>query len=110
MRISVLSLRRRANRAVVLGTTVMTLLVPMTSANAETWTPDRRLRDSRITESSGLVASRQHRYVMWTHNDSGDAARVFAVGGKGRTRAIVSLSGVRPRDIEALTTRRTSRG
>jgi hypothetical protein len=47
--------------------------------------------------------------VLWTHNDSGDSARVFAVGRRGRTRAVVSLSGIRPRDIEALTIRSTPR-
>ncbi len=32
-----------------------------------------------IDESSGLSASRAHRGVLYTHNDSGDSARVFAV-------------------------------
>ncbi|HEV8325713.1 MAG TPA: hypothetical protein VG389_29150 [Myxococcota bacterium] len=32
-----------------------------------------------INESSGLVASRAHPGVVWTHNDSGDAPRLFAV-------------------------------
>lgn len=32
-----------------------------------------------ITESSGLVRSRTHPGVFWTHNDSGDTARIFAV-------------------------------
>ncbi|MCA9587781.1 MAG: hypothetical protein KC657_20800 [Myxococcales bacterium] len=32
-----------------------------------------------ITEASGLVASRRHADVVWTHNDSGDVARVFAL-------------------------------
>ena len=109
MRNSFLSAHRRASRALVLGTAVLAMVAPMTSANASTWEMNRRLHDSRITESSGLVASRQHRRVLWTHNDSGDAARVFAVGRSGRTRAVVSLSGIRPRDIEALTIRPSQR-
>ncbi len=32
-----------------------------------------------ILESSGLVKSRIHDDVYWTHNDSGDSARLFAV-------------------------------
>lgn len=37
------------------------------------------LDDWAVVEASGLVASRVNRGVFWTHNDSGDYARVFAV-------------------------------
>ncbi|MCF2529445.1 hypothetical protein [Yinghuangia soli] len=60
------------------------------------------MRDERITESSGLVASVQHPGVYWTHNDSGDEPRVFAVGADGKTKAVVTLQGVSPRDWEAV--------
>jgi len=89
---------------------VLALAIPAPPAGAATWSVDRTLHDSRIIESSGLVASPQHSGVLWTHNDSGDSARVFAVSSGGNTRAIVSLSGVYPSDIEALTLRRTSKG
>ena len=47
---------------------------------------DFRLVDGRITESSGLALSRRHPHVVWTANDSGDGARVFAVDTRtGRT-------------------------
>jgi hypothetical protein len=36
-----------------------------------------------IDESSGLVKSSVHRDVYWTHNDSGDRPRLFAVTDKG---------------------------
>ena len=33
----------------------------------------------QINEASGLAASRLHPGVLYTHNDSGDRARIFAV-------------------------------
>lgn len=44
--------------------------------------------DIRINEASGLAASRLHPGVLYTHNDSGDRARIFAVDSEdGRTLA-----------------------
>lgn len=37
------------------------------------------LDGSDLVEASGLVASRVHRGVLWSHNDSGDTPRVFAI-------------------------------
>jgi hypothetical protein len=45
--------------------------------------PAGRLDFEPIAESSGLVASRVWPGVFWTHNDSGDEARIFAVDGRG---------------------------
>ncbi|WP_236243075.1 WD40 repeat domain-containing protein [Streptomyces sp. CC228A] len=61
------------------------------------------LKDPRITESSGLAASRAHPGVYWTHNDQ-DEPRVFAVDSRtGETVATVTLRGVgKPRDMEAV--------
>lgn len=50
-----------------------------------------RLTDKRITESSGLVASRRNPDVLWTHNDSGDGPYLFAIDRKGRTLARFTL-------------------
>jgi hypothetical protein len=69
-----------------------------------------RIDDPRVVESSGLVASRRHPGVLWTHNDSGDAARLFAVGRDGRVLATLRLAGVRARDWEALALGRDDRG
>src|SRR3990170_1446604 len=63
-------------------------------------TVDRTIRDDRITESSGLAASRKYRGVLYTHNDSGDGPRIFAIGPHGHTRAVLSLSGAGARDWE----------
>ncbi|RZS87506.1 hypothetical protein EV189_2937 [Motilibacter rhizosphaerae] len=63
------------------------------------------LQDKRITESSGLVASPRHPGYVWTHNDSGDTARLFALDGKGRTVGVWRLAGVQARDWETITAR-----
>lgn len=36
-----------------------------------------------LVEASGMVASRRNGGVLWTHNDSGDIARLFAIGTNG---------------------------
>src|ERR671936_3018212 len=69
-----------------------------------------RIDDPRVVESSGLVASRRHPGVLWTHNDSGDASRLFAVGRDGRVLATLRLAGVRARDWQALALGRDDRG
>ena len=56
--------------------------------------------DPRITESSGL-ASASTDGIVFTHNDSGDAARFFAVDvATGETRTVYELPGVQARDWE----------
>ena len=57
-------------------------------------------QDPRITESSGLVSSSTADGLVFTHNDSGDDARVFAVDGRGRTVTTYVLPRVRARDWE----------
>jgi hypothetical protein len=62
------------------------------------------MTDSRITESSGLVASRLHKGVYWTHNDSGDGPYIYAVdSATGKTVARVTMRGIgTARDVEAI--------
>ncbi|MFF9626271.1 WD40 repeat domain-containing protein [Streptomyces griseosporeus] len=62
------------------------------------------IKDPRITESSGLAASRLHPGVFWTHNDSDDGPYLYAVdGATGRTLATLTLKGIgSPRDVEAI--------
>lgn len=59
-----------------------------------------RLHDDRIVESSGLTLSSRHQQVLLTHNDSGDSARVFAVGRRGGTLAVWTLPDAVARDWE----------
>lgn len=63
-----------------------------------------------VVEASGLAWSRTQDDVLWTHNDSGDTARVFAVGWDGTTRAIVPLAGVSATDIEDIAIGTTAGG
>lgn len=62
------------------------------------------IEDPRITESSGLAASRAHPGVYWTHNDSEDGPYVYAVDSKtGQTVARITMTGVgTPRDVEGI--------
>ncbi|MDX2089181.1 MAG: hypothetical protein SFX73_15095 [Kofleriaceae bacterium] len=44
-----------------------------------------------LVEVSGLASSRRNPGVLWAHNDSGDAARVFALGEDGATLGELAL-------------------
>ncbi|MCI3224015.1 WD40 repeat domain-containing protein [Streptomyces sp. NP-1717] len=67
--------------------------------------PDRtfRITDPRITESSGLAASRAHPGVYWTHNDQ-DKPLIYGIDSRtGETVATITMRGVgEPRDMEAI--------
>jgi len=52
-----------------------------------------------IEESSGLAVSRRHPGIVWTHNDSGSAAVLFALDTIGRVRGRVRVP-IRTRDWE----------
>ncbi|WFB08875.1 esterase-like activity of phytase family protein [Streptomyces sp. LX-29] len=62
------------------------------------------IEDPKITESSGLAASRVHPGVYWTHNDSDDGPYIYAVDSRtGRVVATVTMRGIGdPRDVEAI--------
>jgi hypothetical protein len=77
---------------------------------AEAPTVDRIVTDPRITEASGLVASTRHAGVVWTHEDSGHPARVFAVNRNGATSATLTLRGVQQVDWESMTMTRDPQG
>lgn len=66
--------------------------------------------DPRIAESSGLAVSRRHRGVVYTHNDSGAVAQIFALGPDGRTRAALTLAGAGARDWEGMAMGRDEKG
>jgi hypothetical protein len=56
-----------------------------------------------IPESSGIVASRKHKGVFWTHNDSGNEPRIFAIDASGRLLATYEVQ-VRNDDWEDIAT------
>ncbi len=53
-----------------------------------------------LDETSGIAASRRVDDVWWVHNDSGDSARVFAIGSVGQTLGEYALSGATAVDWE----------
>ena len=56
-----------------------------------------------LTEASGLAESAVNPGVYWTHNDSGDRARLFAIdAASGNLRATLELPGVTATDWEDL--------
>lgn len=58
------------------------------------------ISDGRIVEASGLAASRVHADLLWTHNDRGDEAVLYALGVDGRTRGTLGLGAVAATDWE----------
>ena len=59
------------------------------------------LTDSRVTESSGVAAASWGDDVIWTHNDSGDQARFFAVDTSTcAVRAVYNVAGAGAVDWE----------
>ncbi len=55
-----------------------------------------------INEASGLAASRKNSGVLWTHNDSGDDSRLFALSTKGKLLGIFKIADVSANDWEDL--------
>ena len=58
------------------------------------------LRESGLTESSGLAISHRRQNHFWSHNDSGDQARLYAFDSKGRKTGELGLKSVRAVDWE----------
>src|SRR4051794_40528468 len=48
---------------------------------------------SGLTEASGIAASRRNPEVLWTHNDAGNPAQVFALDTQGRLLGTYSIPG-----------------
>ncbi|NOZ61389.1 MAG: T9SS type A sorting domain-containing protein [Calditrichaeota bacterium] len=53
-----------------------------------------------IDEASGIAASQLNSEILWTHNDSGDSARIFAMNIHGQHRGVVTLADAENRDWE----------
>lgn len=52
------------------------------------------LQDDRITESSGVAPYSRSSEILFTHNDSGDIPRFFAIGPDGETLATYNMIGL----------------
>lgn len=60
------------------------------------------LADPALTEASGLVEGLANPGVLWTHNDSGDTARLFALAPDGAALGTFLLDGADAGDWEDL--------
>ncbi len=54
----------------------------------------------QLVESSGLGVSRSHSGILWTHNDSGDRPRFYALDMSARLVATYDVAGASARDWE----------
>jgi hypothetical protein len=103
----------RSRRSCRLGAVLLVLVgvaLPAAAQQVEGAEVALRLQDPRIQESSGLAGSRRHPEVLWTHNDSGDGPRLYAVGPDGPALATLTLAGAQARDWEAMAAGRDDRG
>ncbi len=53
-----------------------------------------------IDEASGIAMSRKNPNVLWTHNDSGDEAHLYAFDLQGRHLGVYNIEGITNRDWE----------
>lgn len=58
------------------------------------------IRNPDITESSGIAVSKCQPNVLWTHNDSGDDAFIFATNSSGESLGTWKVAGARNNDWE----------
>ena len=58
--------------------------------------------NAEAIELSGLATSRALAGTVWTHNDSGDSGRLFALGADGADRGILTITGATAVDWEDL--------
>jgi hypothetical protein len=63
-----------------------------------------------IKESSGIIASRCSDRVLWTHNDSGDGAFIYALNEKGEKLGTWKVSGAENTDWEDIATFKNEKG
>jgi len=87
--------------------TLVILLLPMCSTRKkfdgrffEMGVRQGALDNPEINEASGLASSVVNSGMFWTHNDSGDKARIFLIDGEARNRAVVWLKDFSNRDWE----------
>ena len=72
---------------------LLSLLLLQTAAPAVRSTLTGVFKSPRVTESSGVVVSRTHPGILWTHNDSGDRPYLYATDFHGNDRGAILVSG-----------------
>lgn len=79
---------------------ILSLLSANPLHNDIKWAPYGFFKAAPITESSGIVKSRQYQNVFWTHNDSGHEAQLFATTTRGDSLGEIGISGATNIDWE----------
>jgi hypothetical protein len=77
------------------------------------WAPPKvvgRIESAEINESSGIAASKCQPDILWTHNDSGDDAFIYAVNGQGKKLGTWRVSGARNIDWEDIAAFKNNNG
>lgn len=72
-------------------------------ARSDAFTPGRTMgvvRSDSLSELSGIAASRRNPGVLWVHNDSGEAPRVYAINETGELLGVCNIRGADERDWE----------
>ena len=59
-----------------------------------------QVANAAVDEASGIAASHLVDDVYWVHNDSGNTAEVYAIGGDGRDLGVYAVSGATNVDWE----------
>ncbi|MDB6110796.1 MAG: hypothetical protein JWR69_2546 [Pedosphaera sp.] len=86
--------------ALLLAIFVLSLPVPAATPAFTTGSSQGTVSVPGLSEASGVVASRNNDSVLWTHNDSGDSARIFALDTQGRYLGTYALPGAANVDYE----------
>lgn len=102
---------KRKLRAVIL-TGMTALSVCLTATATATQAQELcRFDGTRLAEISGMATSVRHPGVVWAHNDSGDAARIYALDTSTcKILATVRIDEMKARDLEAMASGRDARG
>lgn len=69
-----------------------------------------RLESKKIGEASGLASSKCNSDVLWTHNDSGDAAFIYALSPTGKDLGAWKVTGAENYDWEDIEAVKTESG
>jgi hypothetical protein len=69
-----------------------------------------KIESNEITESSGIVASSCNANVFWTHNDSGDAAFIYAINSHGEKLGTWKVKGAKNSDWEDIAAFKDEKG
>ena len=98
-----LLMNRQFLPSLMVAPAVALLLSPVLGTSpALSQTTPFRIVSERLQEGSGLALSKKFPGVLWTHNDSGDSARFFAIDQTGKILSEWQLAGARNQDWEDL--------